>query len=52
MRDSNYSFPAQNRVCVSITAQLYDRRGESRRSCWFSVSVRVEADWYLGCISK
>jgi len=27
MRDSNYSFPAQNRVCVSITAQLYDRRG-------------------------
>ncbi|KAG7530266.1 hypothetical protein FFLO_05151 [Filobasidium floriforme] len=26
MRDSNYSFPAQNRVCVSITAQLYDRR--------------------------
>jgi hypothetical protein len=28
MRDSNYSFPAQNRVCVSITAQLYDRRGK------------------------
>lgn len=26
MRDSNYSFPLQNRVCVSITAQLYDRR--------------------------
>jgi hypothetical protein len=27
MRESNFAFPAQNRACVCITAQLYDRRG-------------------------
>ncbi|KAH8104328.1 hypothetical protein DFH11DRAFT_1478393, partial [Phellopilus nigrolimitatus] len=26
MRESNFSFPAQNRACVCITSQLYDRR--------------------------
>ncbi|KZP15046.1 hypothetical protein FIBSPDRAFT_959179 [Athelia psychrophila] len=26
MRESNFAFPAQNRACVCITAQLYDRR--------------------------
>lgn len=28
MRESNFAFPAQNRACVCITSQLYDRRGE------------------------
>lgn len=28
MRESNYAFPAQNKACVCITSQLYDRRGE------------------------
>lgn len=27
MRESNFAFPAQNRACVCITSQLYDRRG-------------------------
>ncbi|KZT58130.1 hypothetical protein CALCODRAFT_412957, partial [Calocera cornea HHB12733] len=26
MRESNFSFPSQNRACVCITSQLYDRR--------------------------
>ncbi|KAF4596922.1 hypothetical protein EYR38_008313 [Pleurotus pulmonarius] len=26
MRESNFAFPAQNRACVCITSQLYDRR--------------------------
>ncbi|KAF9230393.1 hypothetical protein BU15DRAFT_91118 [Melanogaster broomeanus] len=26
MRESNYAFPAQNRACVCISSQLYDRR--------------------------
>ncbi|KAI5115212.1 hypothetical protein M0805_003567 [Coniferiporia weirii] len=26
MRESNFAFPAQNRECVCITSQLYDRR--------------------------
>ncbi|ORX89435.1 hypothetical protein K493DRAFT_318667 [Basidiobolus meristosporus CBS 931.73] len=26
MRESNFSFPAQNRACVTITSALYDRR--------------------------
>ncbi|KAF7976784.1 hypothetical protein HWV62_5624 [Athelia sp. TMB] len=26
MRESNFAFPGQNRACVCITAQLYDRR--------------------------
>ncbi len=29
MRESNFSFPAQNRACVTISSQLYDRRGLS-----------------------
>ena len=29
MRESNFAFPAQNRACVCISSQLYDRRGES-----------------------
>lgn len=41
MRDSNYSYPLQNKVCVGISPSLYDRRGEiryfpvpiARRSC-------------------
>ena len=32
MRESNFAFPAQNRACVCITSQLYDRRGQSRFS--------------------
>ena len=27
MRESNFAFPAQNKACVCITSQLYDRRG-------------------------
>ncbi|KAG2031744.1 hypothetical protein BDR03DRAFT_971906 [Suillus americanus] len=27
MRESNHAFPAQNRACVCITSQCYDRRG-------------------------
>jgi hypothetical protein len=27
MRESNFAFPAQNRACVCISSQLYDRRG-------------------------
>jgi hypothetical protein len=27
MREANFAFPAQNRACVCITSQLYDRRG-------------------------
>ncbi|KAH7098472.1 hypothetical protein BKA62DRAFT_622545 [Auriculariales sp. MPI-PUGE-AT-0066] len=26
MRESNFAFPAQNRACVCISSQLYDRR--------------------------
>ncbi|KAJ7278391.1 hypothetical protein C8J57DRAFT_1060013 [Mycena rebaudengoi] len=26
MRESNFAFPAQNKACVCITSQLYDRR--------------------------
>ncbi|KAG8726503.1 hypothetical protein FRC12_023343, partial [Ceratobasidium sp. 428] len=26
MRESNFAFPPQNRACVCITSQLYDRR--------------------------
>lgn len=29
MRESNFAFPPQNRACVCITSQLYDRRGRS-----------------------
>ena len=29
MRESNFAFPAQNRACVCISSQLYDRRGTS-----------------------
>lgn len=29
MRESNFAFPAQNRACVCISSQLYDRRGIS-----------------------
>lgn len=28
MRESNFAFPAQNKACVCITSQLYDRRGD------------------------
>jgi hypothetical protein len=31
MREPNHSFPSQNRACVCITSQLYDRRGKSAR---------------------
>lgn len=27
MRESSFAFPAQNRACVCISSQLYDRRG-------------------------
>lgn len=27
MREANFAFPAQNRACVCISSQLYDRRG-------------------------
>ena len=28
MREANFAFPNQNRACVCISSQLYDRRGE------------------------
>ncbi|KAL1946987.1 hypothetical protein VTO73DRAFT_13948 [Trametes versicolor] len=30
MRESNFAFPAQNRACVCISSQLYDRRETSQ----------------------
>lgn len=36
MREANFAFPAQNRACVCISSQLYDRRG------WFSL-FRLES---------
>lgn len=34
MRESNFAFPAQNKACVCITSQLYDRRGEFLYACF------------------
>lgn len=33
MRESNYSFPAQNRAVVGLSQLIYDRRGKSRFIC-------------------
>jgi hypothetical protein len=37
MRESNFAFPTQNKACVCITSQLYDRRGE----CSFRIEVHT-----------
>lgn len=37
MRESNFAFPAQNKACVCISSQLYDRRGTFYRLIVFCI---------------
>lgn len=52
MRESNHTFPQQNRACVCITSALYDRRGECRVVASSYRSVGVAADERVDSVDR